>query len=72
MILTTQLDINIAIEQSVRDALIAVIAYDIYNDLVYNNFYSNYDPHQKIIILTILIICFLTTIKLFELLITLN
>ena len=67
-------DVNLddCLQQSIRDALIAVIAFDVYNDLIYNGFYVNYSDHNKILILTILIICFLTSIKLFELLLTIN
>jgi hypothetical protein len=72
MLIINQIDFNEAIELAVRDALIAVIAYDIYNDLIYNKFFSTYDSNQKIIILTLLVVCFLTTIKLFELFVALN
>ena len=72
MLITNQIDFNEAIELAVRDALIAVIAYDIYNDLIYNKFFLTYNSSQKIIILTLLIICFLTIIKLFELFVALN
>ena len=71
-ILCNNIDLDDSIQKAIRDALIAVIAFDIYNDLIYNGFYINYSDTNKILILTILIICFLTSIKLFELLLTIN
>jgi hypothetical protein len=58
------------IETSINNALLAVIAFDIYNDLVYNNYFSAYNHQQKILILILLIIGFMTAIKFLQLLIS--
>lgn len=62
--------INEFIESSINDALIAVIAYDIYNNLTYLNFYKAYNTQQKNLMLVLLIIGFITVIKVVELLIS--
>jgi len=69
---STKFAINEIIETSVNNALIAIIAFDIYNDLVYNNFFITYNNQQKILILILLIIGFMTGIKILELLISSN
>ena len=60
------------IEQSINNSLIAVIAFDLYRDLSYNGFYSNYNHDQKTLVLILLIIGFIATIKVLELLISSN
>ena len=58
------------IETSINNALLAVIAFDIYKDLVYNNYFKTYNREQKILILILLIIGFMTAIKFLQLLIS--
>jgi len=58
------------IEDAVNNALLAVIAFDVYNDLVYLNYYKELNPHQQITILIFLIIGFMTAVKILQLLIT--
>jgi hypothetical protein len=58
------------IETSINNALLAVIAFDVYNDLVYNNYFKTYNNQQKILILILLIIGFMTAIKFLQLLIS--
>lgn len=59
------------IETSINNALLAIIAFDVYNDLSYNKYFSNYkEKQQKILILILLIIGFMTAIKFLQLLIT--
>jgi hypothetical protein len=58
------------IETSINNALLAVIAFDVYNDLVYNNYFKTYNHQQKILILILLIIGFMTVIKFLQLLIS--
>lgn len=60
------------IETSINNALLAVIAFDIYNDLYYNNYFRTYNKQQQILILILLIIGFMTAIKFLQLLISSN
>lgn len=60
------------IETSINNALLAIIAFDVYNDLVYNNYFRLYTHQQKILILILLIIGFMTVIKFLQLLISSN
>lgn len=60
------------IESSINNGLIAVIAFGIYGDLSENGFFNQYNKNQKSLILILLIIGFITTIKVLELLITSN
>ena len=69
---SSKIAINEIIETSINNALLAVIAFDIYNDLVYNNFFRTYTHQQKILILILLIIGFMTGIKILQLLISSN
>lgn len=64
--------INELIEISVNNALLTVIAYDVYNDLIYNGYYKSFTNHQRIMVLILLIISFMTVIKLLQLLIINN
>ena len=57
---------------SVNNALISIIAYDVYNDMIYNGYLKNYTHHQKSIILILLMIAFMTIIKLIQIIITYN
>ena len=57
-------------ETAINNALLAVIAYDVYNDLIYEKFYSGYNKYQKISVLVLLILAFITTVKLLQLLLT--
>jgi hypothetical protein len=63
---------NDLIESSINNALLSVIAFDIYNDLTYNGFFKIYTHQQKSLVLILLIIGFITTIKILELLISSN
>ncbi len=69
---SSKIAINEIIETSINNALLAVIAFDIYNDLVYNNFFKTYNNQQKILVLILLIIGFMTAIKILQLLISSN
>lgn len=60
------------IETSINNALLAIISFDVYNDLVYNNYFRAYSQQQKILILILLIIGFMTAIKFLQLLISSN
>ncbi len=57
---------------SINNALLAIIAFDVYNDLVYNKYYVGFSVQQQIMVLILLIIGFMASIKILELLITSN
>ena len=63
---------NELIETSINNSLLAVIAFGLYCDLSYNGFYRGYDHNQKTLVLILLIIGFIATIKILELLISSN
>lgn len=60
------------IEMSINNALLSVVAFSVYDDLSYNGFFNQYNNYQKSLILILLIIGFIATIKILELLITSN
>jgi hypothetical protein len=60
------------IESSINNSLLAVIAYGVYGDLINDGFYKDYSHSQKTMILILLIIGFIATIKILELLISSN
>lgn len=60
------------IEMSINNALLAVVAFGVYDDLSCNGFFNQYNHNQKSLILILLIIGFISTIKILELLITSN
>jgi hypothetical protein len=65
-----KITINSIMDTAINNALLAVIAYDVYNDLIYEGFYKGYSPYQKIVVLVLLILAFITTVKLLQLLLT--
>ncbi len=67
-----KISMNELIESSINNSLLAVIAYGLYCDLSSNGFYNQYDHNQKTLILILLIIGFIATIKILELLISSN
>ena len=69
---TNKIAINVLIETSINNAILAVIAFDVYNDLIYNNFFRTYNTQQKILMLVLLIIGFMTVVKILQLLISSN
>jgi hypothetical protein len=64
--------INQIIESAINNALLAVIAFDVYGDLYANNIFKDMNQHQRIISLVLLIVGFMTTVKIIQLLITNN
>ena len=66
------MSINDVIETSVNSALLAIIAYDIYGDLVYKKYYVGLSHQQQIMVLILLIIGFMATVKVLQLLISNN
>lgn len=67
-----KINIKELIRVSVDYALISVISFSVYNDLEINNTFINFTHEQKILILVLLIIGFITTIKILELIISSN
>lgn len=72
LINSIKINVSEVIESSVNNALLAVIAFGLYGDLSYNGFFDNYTNNQKSLILILMIVGFITTIKILELLITSN
>lgn len=60
------------IESSINNSLLAVIAYGVYTDLTYDGFFKDYNHSQKTMVLILLVIGFIATIKILELLISSN
>ena len=65
-----QIDINDIIQTCISNSLLAVIAFDIYNDLIYNGYFLNYSENQKYAILILLILAFITIIQVLQIIIT--
>jgi hypothetical protein len=65
-----KVSLNSIIDTSINNALISVIAYGVYDDLVYNGFFNGLTKHQKTSILVLLIIGFVTSIKLLQMLLS--
>ena len=69
LVIEKKISVSQIIQTSINYALIAVIAYDVYNDLNYNNFFDSYkNPQHHVLILVLLIIGFIAAIKIIELL----
>lgn len=67
-----KISMNELIEMSINNALLAVIAFGTYDDLSHNGFFNQYSQHQKTLIMVLLIIGFMATIRVLELLIMSN
>ena len=65
-----KITLNSIMETAINNALLSVIAFDVYNDLIYEGFYNGYNSYQKIAALVLLILAFITTVKLLQLLLT--
>lgn len=72
LINANKISINVLIETSINNAILAVIAFDVYNDLIYNGFFKTFNTQQKILMLVLLIIGFMTVVKILQLLISSN
>jgi hypothetical protein len=53
----------------IKKSLIAVIAYDTYAEMSCLKYFEGYHDHQKSIVITLLIVCFITVIQILQLLI---
>ncbi len=58
------------VQDSVNNALLSVVAFDVYNDLIYLKYYQGLSSRQQIMVLILLIIGFMVSVKILELLIT--
>ena len=65
-----KITIGAIIEDSVNNALLSIVAFDVYNDLIYQKYYQGLNSHQQILVLILLIIGFMSAIKILQLLIT--
>jgi hypothetical protein len=65
-----KITVNAIMETAINNALLAIIAFDVYNDLVYEGFYKGYNNYQRICVLVLLILAFITTVKMLQLLLT--
>jgi hypothetical protein len=66
-----KITLNSIMDTAVNNALLAVIAFDVYGDLTYQNILPSKDnKYHNITILVLLIIAFITTVKLLQLLLT--
>ena len=71
-LVSSNMSIHDLIVFSVNNAIISVIAYDTYNDMIYHGYFSTYSHEQKSLILVLLMISFITIIKLIQIIITFN
>ena len=65
-----KITLNSIMDTAVNNALLAVIAFDVYGDLTYQKILNFNNKYQQIAVLILLILGFITTIKLLQLLLT--
>lgn len=65
-----KITLNSIMDTSVNNALLAVIAFDVYGDLTYQQIIKSSNKYQNIAVLVLLILGFITTVKLLQLLLT--
>jgi hypothetical protein len=65
-----KITLNYIMDTAVNNALLAVIAFDVYGDLTYQNIFVFQNIYQQVALLVILILGFITTVKLLQLLLT--
>ncbi len=63
---------EIIMEYSVNNAMLAIIAYATYDNLIYHGFYKDYSPTQQMFMLIYLIILFIAVVKMVQLFIDPN
>ena len=56
------------VDVSINDGLLSVIAFDIYKDMISQGKYEGYSKSLKSLVLVLLILAFITSIKLLHLL----
>ena len=65
-----KITLNSVMDTAVNNALLAVIAFDVYGDLTYQNLIKTDNKYHNIAVLVILILAFITAVKLLQLLLT--
>lgn len=65
-----KITLNYIMDTAVNNALLAIIAFDVYGDLTYKKVLNFQNKYQQIAILVLLILGFIATIKLLQLLLT--
>ena len=65
-----KITMNYIMDTAVNNALLAVIAFDVYGDLTYQKVITFQNKYQQIAVLVLLIIGFIATVKLLQLLLT--
>lgn len=55
------------IENAINNSLLAVVAYSVYNDLYINDFYHQFNNQQRVMVLVLLIIGFMTAVNIIQL-----
>jgi hypothetical protein len=65
-----KITLNSIMDTAVNNALLAVIAFDIYGDLTYQKIINLNNKHQSVFALVLLIVGLITTVKLLQLLLT--
>lgn len=65
-----KLTLNYIMDTAVNNALLAVIAFDVYGDLTYTKMLNFENKYQQITVLVLLMLSFIATVKLLQLLLT--
>jgi len=65
-----KITLNSVMDTAVNNALLAVIAFDVYGDLTYQKIIKTDNKYHDIAVLVILILGFITAVKLLQLLLT--
>jgi hypothetical protein len=65
---TTKMALDDIINLSINNALLGVIAFDIFGNLEQSGYYTTYNHEHKALILVLLIITFITSIRLIQML----
>lgn len=65
-----KITLNSVMDTAVNNALLAVIAFDIYGDLTYQKVINLNNKYQSVFVLVLLIVGLITTVKLLQLLLT--
>ena len=72
LVFSQNISMNDIIEHSVNNALISVISFDIFNNLVHQKVFDNIDKNKKTLMLVLLIIGFIAIINVVQIIITYN
>ncbi len=70
LILKQPINIENTISSSINSAFIAIFAYVTYDELMYNNFFKDYSNEQNVSTLILLIILFISSVKVVQMFIS--